>query len=169
MTTTAVAGFLVFGSTLAPAAALVLHSPPNFSRATCDEDLTPAIIHLGKSSPFVEIVADQDNETSAPGIAFHDFRADPTFANVEIKEALTKVFPGNLLIHAYDLSRAATAETYRQKPSQRLSWMIASGAQILKSGEYYLVCGRVRQFPVGQENYPITFVESARKIVPILD
>jgi hypothetical protein len=169
MTTTAVAGFLVLGSTLAPAAALALHSRPNFSRATCDEDLKPSIIHLGKSSPFVEIVADQDNETFAPRIAFHDFRADPTFANVEIREALTKAFPGNLLIHAYDLSHVATAETHRQKPSERLSWMIVSGSQTLKAGEYYLVCGRVKQFPVGQENYAITFVESARKIIPTQD
>ncbi len=159
--TTAVGASLVLGCTLAPVAALALYNPPRFSSTKCDGDLKAIIIHLGRSSPFVEVVANKGNVTQAPQITFRDFHADRNFANVEIKEALREISPGSLLIHGYDLSPRTT--------TTRLLWMIASVSQMPKSDQYYLVCGSVKRFPAGQENYPITFVESAREIMPIRD
>jgi hypothetical protein len=161
ITTTAVGAFLVLGCTLAPVAALALYNPPRFSTTKCDGDLKAIIIHLGRSSPFVEVVANKGNVTHGPQITFRDFHADRNFANVEIKEALREISPGSFLIHGYDLSPRTT--------TTRLHWMIASVSQMPKSDQYYLVCGSVKRFPAGKENYPITFVQSAREIMPIRD
>jgi hypothetical protein len=163
MMTTVLAGFLVLSSTIAPVAALALYTTPRFFNVSCKGNLVPAIIHLGKSSPFISVVPNNDNTTHAPKITYRDFHVDPNFADVEIKEALRETAPGYLLIHGYDLTPGVKLSI------TRVRWMIAAASRLPKSGEYYAVCGRVKRFPVGQENYAITFVEDAQKVMPMND
>jgi len=167
--TTALAGLLVLGSTLAPVLALTLHTVPRFATTKCDGGLTPAVIHLGKSSPFIEIVADQGNVSHAPKITYRDFHADTSFANVEIGEALKEMKPGDLLIHGYDLTSGADTNTGEHTRSDPLHWLIATVSQMSKPGRYYLVCGQTKRLSNAPEWLDILFVETAREIAPLKD
>jgi hypothetical protein len=169
VTTTAVGGLLAIGATVAPVVALALHTTPRFANTTCDGSLKPFIIHLGKSSPFIEIVPDQGNVTHVPKVTYHDFHADNSFANVEISEALREMKPGDLLIHGYDLIRGATTNPAEHAGFKRFHWLIASASQMPTLGRYYLVCGQTNRLPAQQKRFPVLFVENAREIAPLKD
>jgi hypothetical protein len=167
VSTTAVGVFLVFGCTLAPAAAVALHNRPRFASVKCDGQLTPVIIQLGKSSPFIEVVTHNSNAIHAPQVTIREFHADLNVTNIEIEPTLRKIAPGDLLIHGYDL-RSGTDIGQKDNPGfERLWWIIASASQLPRPGRYYLVCGREKQFSTGLEWIHLLFAASAREITPV--
>jgi len=158
--TTAVAVFLVLASSLAPVAAIAFHKPPSVQHPNCEPGLMPAIIHLGRSSPFIEVTSDGAKTIRGATIKTDDFHREPGLADTEIRAALMAMAPGSLLIHAFDLAPDAGVGF------DRLHWMIASVSQMPLSGRYYRVCGVVKRFPSADGRYAVTFVKSAENIRP---
>jgi len=160
--TTAVAIFLVLASSLAPAVAIAFHKPPSLQPPSCEHGLTPTIIHLGRSSPFIEVTSDGARTIRGATIRSDDFHGDSGLANIEIRKALMAMQPGDLLIHAFDLAPNARVGF------DRFHWLIASASQMPSSGRYYRVCGVVKQFPSADRTYAVTFVKSAEELRPIV-
>jgi hypothetical protein len=156
-----VAGAFVVACTVGPLIAMGLHRAPRLAEPTCAEGLLPAVIHLGKSAPYVAIVPDGGEATRVPRIRHSDFHQDETFSGVDIAEVLREVKPGALLVNGYDLS-----------PSGRLRgtslFLVATQSQMPIASRYYAVCvERVMVDMTGGGEFPIDVVRSAHEVRPV--
>jgi len=92
-------------SLLAPLMATIirLHSGSRpVSVSWCGRGLTPFMIDLGRSSPFLRITPPREH-TFVPNVAENRFLQDKTFANSGIAKELATLHSGDLLVFGHDL------------------------------------------------------------------
>jgi hypothetical protein len=67
---------------------VALHRAPRFPAGACEGDRRRVITALGRSSPFVAVIADDGPERRAPWIAHRDFHVDEAFGNIADRPCL---------------------------------------------------------------------------------
>ena len=117
-----------------------LHSRPrSVSVSWCARGLTPLMIDLGRSSPFLRITP-RGSRTFVPSVAEDKFLT--TFNGIGIARKLATLRSGDLLVLSYDVSDLNRSQ---MGGSSRLStyypiWLIIPGAAELTTPARYRVC-----------------------------
>jgi hypothetical protein len=125
----------------------------------CDRGLTPVMIDLGRSSPFLRITPPEEH-TFVPNVAEDRFLQDKTFAGIGIAKKLATLHSGDLLVFGHDLgglNGGTDASAYWPV------WLIMPGAAGLATPARYRVCASREYIPVELGMQPIF---TAQKVEP---
>ena len=121
-----------------------LHSGSrSMSVSWCDRGLTPFMIDLGRSSPFLRITPPGEH-TFVPNIAENKFLQDKTFASIGIAKKLATLRSGDLLVFGHDLGGLnGGTDASADCPI----WLIMPGAAGLATPTRYRVCASRDDIP----------------------
>jgi len=137
-----------------------LHSGSrSMSVSWCDRGLTPFMIDLGRSSPFLRITP-PGQDTFVPNVAENKFLQDKTFAGIGIAKKLVTLRAGDLLVFDHDLgglNGGTDASAYYP------IWLIMPGTAGLATPARYRVCASRDDIP-GQWGMQPVF--TAQKVEP---
>jgi hypothetical protein len=123
---------------------------------TCADDQRRAIVHLGRSSPYIRLTSARD--AFAPEVSYERFHRDPNFGSVEIAGFLQTLRVGDMLIFGIDLAHEAD----RTLPI----WLHMSEAGALVDGRLYVVCADEKTITVPTFAMPIYDITAFREIGP---
>jgi hypothetical protein len=157
-------------SLFAPLAATIIrvHSGSHsMSVLWCARGLTPFMIDLGRSSPFLRITPPGE-QTFIPNVAEDRFLQDKTFGSIGIAKTLTTLHSGDLLVFGHDLGglNGGTDASVDYVPSSLIScpiWLIMPGAAGLATPARYRVCASRDDIPTELGLQPVF---TARKVEP---
>ena len=142
------------------AAIIRLHSGSHsMSVSWCDRGLTPLMIDLGRSSPFLRITPPGEH-TFVPNVAENRFLQDKTFASIGIAKKLATLRSGDLLVSGHDLgglNGATDASAYYP------IWLLMPGAAGLATPARYRVCASRDDIP---NEWGVQPVFTAQKVEP---
>jgi hypothetical protein len=157
-----ISAIVVALSLLAPLMATIirLHSGSRpVSVSWCDRGLTPFMIDLGRSSPFLRITPPREH-TFVPNVAENRFLQDKTFASIGIAKKLATLRSGDLLVFDHDLgglNGGTDASAYYP------IWLIMPGAAALATPARYRVCASRDDIP---NDWGMQPVFTAQKVEP---
>jgi hypothetical protein len=153
---------IVVLSLLAPLVAAIIRMRSGSSSmpvSWCDKRLTPFMIDLGRSSPFLRITP-PGSQTFVPNVAEDTFLQDKTFANIGIAKKLATLRSGDLLMLGHDLgglNGGTDASAYWP------IWLIMPGATGLATPARYWVCTSRDDIPTEWGMQPVF---TAQKVEP---
>jgi hypothetical protein len=137
-----------------------LHSGSrSMSVSWCDKGLTPFMIDLGRSSPFLRITPPGE-DTFVPNVAENKFLQDKTFGGIGIAKKLVTLRAGDLLVFDHDLgglNGGTDASAYYP------IYLIMPGAAGLAKPARYRVCASRDDI---HTQWGIQPVFSAQKVEP---
>ncbi len=135
---------------LALASVALIEPPAPPASAVCPAGQQGAVIAIGPS-PYLRIRDDRDIEhTWLPDVRLSDFRRDPSFARIEIADALEELGPGDVVMGGFGLhSTEVEGDWIRRRGFTVL--IDRTLAQDLP--QHALVCGNAEYLAVGRYRY----------------
>jgi len=126
-----------------------LHSGSrSVSVSWCAKGLTPLMIDLGRSSPFLRLTP-LGARTFVPNIAEDKFLQDKTFSGISIAGKLATLRSGDLLVLSYDLSGLNRHQVERSGRVTKYYpiWLSIPGASGLATPARYRICATRDDIP----------------------
>jgi hypothetical protein len=133
-----------------------LSRSPEKVASWCGKDMKAMILDLGRSSPFLRIMA-PGTRTFVPNVAEDKFLQDKTFGGIGIADKLGTLRQGDLLVLAYDISGFDVGDDMPL-------WLVVPKARFLKLPAQYRACATEESISTEWGDIPVFTARTVERV-----